>query len=236
MDEPLYDISAVCKMLGATSRTLRYYEEKGLIGSTVIPPSRRRSYTQAQLRQVREVLLLRKLGLSTADIAALQKENTDLRSAMELRIAHLYAKITQLQNELGLLGEALSVMDSGGDVYDTAHYMPEAQKDALRIRIAESCARAIAKGDAATLYSHLGEQIKARMPENIFRVVREDVLRPLGSFVAYECTFRDPLVEHKVLSFVKYENLGLKISFVFRGEEICGLWMTYYETNGGGLL
>ena len=43
MEETLYDISAVCRMFGTTSRTLRYYEEKRLINSTTFPPSDRRS-------------------------------------------------------------------------------------------------------------------------------------------------------------------------------------------------
>ena len=32
----MYDITAVCKMLGTTSRTLRFYEEKGIIQSTTV--------------------------------------------------------------------------------------------------------------------------------------------------------------------------------------------------------
>lgn len=32
----LYDITEVCKMLDTTSRTLRFYEEKGIIQSTTV--------------------------------------------------------------------------------------------------------------------------------------------------------------------------------------------------------
>ena len=45
----LFDITAVCKMLGITSRTLRFYEEKGIITSTTIGLSSRRQYTEEQV-------------------------------------------------------------------------------------------------------------------------------------------------------------------------------------------
>ncbi|MBO4283567.1 MAG: MerR family transcriptional regulator, partial [Clostridia bacterium] len=32
----VYDIAEVCKMLGTTSRTLRFYEEKGIVQSTSV--------------------------------------------------------------------------------------------------------------------------------------------------------------------------------------------------------
>ena len=38
----IYDITEVCKMLGTTSRTLRFYEEKGIIQSTTVGTSSRR--------------------------------------------------------------------------------------------------------------------------------------------------------------------------------------------------
>ena len=40
MEQKLLDINTVCRMLGTTSRTLRFYEEKGIIQSTVSPFSR----------------------------------------------------------------------------------------------------------------------------------------------------------------------------------------------------
>ena len=41
MDKQLYDINTVCKMLGVTSRTLRFWEEKGIICSEKVMSGRR---------------------------------------------------------------------------------------------------------------------------------------------------------------------------------------------------
>ena len=63
-EEQLYDIAKVCQMLGTTSRTLRFYQEKGIIQSTSTPFSNRRQYTMAQIEKIRNVMALRALGLS----------------------------------------------------------------------------------------------------------------------------------------------------------------------------
>ena len=70
--EELYDIGEVCKLLGTTSRTLRFYEEKGIISSTDVPFQPRRQYTGAQVDHIRNVLVLRALGISVKAIKALQ--------------------------------------------------------------------------------------------------------------------------------------------------------------------
>ena len=77
-----YDITEVCRLLGVTSRTLRFYESQGIIQSTVTPFSKRRMYTEAQLSEIRNVLLLRKLGLSVKSIGELQKNHISLEHAL----------------------------------------------------------------------------------------------------------------------------------------------------------
>ena len=56
MEQKLLDINTACRMLGTTSRTLRFYEEKGIIQSTVSPFSNRRQYSMEQLEQIKKVL------------------------------------------------------------------------------------------------------------------------------------------------------------------------------------
>ncbi len=56
MDE-LWDITALCRTLGTTSRTLRYYESEGLIESTTDGTSRRRRYTPAQAEKIKQVMV-----------------------------------------------------------------------------------------------------------------------------------------------------------------------------------
>lgn len=78
----LYDITEVCKMLDTTSRTLRFYEEKGIIQSTTVGISSRRQYNEKQISRIKNVFVLRTLGLSVKAIVELQTKGIDLKDAV----------------------------------------------------------------------------------------------------------------------------------------------------------
>ena len=59
-----WDIHEVCDLLHITSRTLRFYEDKGVIQSNRDAFSSRRQYTLEQIAHIRHVITLRTLGLS----------------------------------------------------------------------------------------------------------------------------------------------------------------------------
>ena len=121
----LYDITEVCRKLATTSRTLRFYEEKGIIASTRSPYSARRRYTEEQVEHIRYVLILRALGLSVRAISVLQHKGVDLRQAILTKRAEIYAAVESLSRELRILNEALALVEAGDkvDLVDTARDM-----------------------------------------------------------------------------------------------------------------
>jgi len=56
------------RVYGITSRTLRYYEEVGLIESIRIGDARYRAYDNKAIQRIQQILLLRKFQLSVKDI------------------------------------------------------------------------------------------------------------------------------------------------------------------------
>lgn len=228
MSVRLYDINAVCNMLGTTSRTLRFYEEKKIISSTKVFDSPRRQYTSEQIDHIRDVLVLRSLGLSVNDIRDLQKKNGDLRSVIELNKAKIYALIAEKVRTLNLLNEALLVIENGGDVFNASEKLsitPEKMKEIVRI-----CTEAIVEGDEDTLYSFLSEKLQGYMPKEAFAKVREDTIKPLGAFVSIENQNVDNDYPNVIYQNVRYKNLGLSIKYVFCLNQIAGLWFNYFET------
>ncbi|MBP5245021.1 MAG: MerR family transcriptional regulator [Clostridia bacterium] len=227
MSDRLYDINAVCNMLGTTSRTLRFYEEKQIISSTIVFDSPRRQYTAEQIDHIRNVLVLRSLGLSINDIRDLQKQNTDLRSVIELNKAKIYALIAEKVRTLNLLNEALLTIESGGDVFNTTEKSSvpaEKTKEIVKI-----CTKAIIEGDEDTLYGFLSEKLKAYMPKQAFVKVREDTIKPLGDYVSIENLYFDNDYPNVIYQRVRYEKLGLRIKYVFCLDRIVGLWFSYYK-------
>ena len=69
------------------------------------------------------------------------------------------------------------------------------------------------------------------MPRDVYNVVRTDTLAPLGNFILIDKTVADDRFPNKLYCFVKYSKLGLKITYLFHGEKIEGLWLSYYDLN-----
>ena len=226
----LYDITEVCKMLGTTSRTLRFYEEKGIIQSITVGTSSRRHYTEEQISIIKNVLVLRTLGLSVKAIAELQNSGTDLKDAVLSKRAEIYASIDSRIREINLLNEALSALESGKDIFAEDWQLSSAM-NAEEKEIARICTDAILSGDTDTLYKYLSSRLAEYMPRDVYRVVRKDTLAPLGGFVSIDKTVADDRFSNKLYCFVRYSKLGLKITYVFHGGKIDGLWLGYYDAN-----
>ena len=226
----IYDITEVCKMLGTTSRTLRFYEEKGIIQSTTVGTSSRRQYTEEQLSLIKNVLVLRTLGLSVKAIAELQNSGTDLKEAVRSKRAEIYASIESRVREINLLNEALSALESGKNIFNEDWQLSSAM-NAEEKEIARLCTDAILNGDDNVLYEHLSPRLAQYMPKDVYCVVRKDTLAPLGDFVSIEKTVADDRFSNKLYCFVRYTKLGLKITYVFHGGKIDGFWLGYYDLN-----
>ena len=226
----LYDITEVCKMFGTTSRTLRFYEEKGIIQSTTVGTSSRRQYTEEQLSLIKNVLVLRTLGLSVKAVAALQTKGADLKDAVLSKRAEIYASIDSRIREINLLNEALSALESGKDIFAEDWQLSSAM-NAEEKEIARICTDAILSGDTNTLYEHLSSRLAEYMPRDVYLVVRKDTLAPLGDFVSIDKTVADDRFSNKLYCFIRYSKLGLKITYVFHGGKIDGLWLGYYDMN-----
>ncbi len=229
----LYDITDVCTMLGTTSRTLRFYEEKGIIQSTTVGNSSRRQYTDEQLSLIKNVFVLRTLGLSIKTIAELQSNGTDLKNAILLKRAEIYASIDSRVREINLLNEVLSAMETGKNIFkeDWQHFPNIKNAKVEQTAIARLCTDAILHGDDDILYTHFSHRLAQYMPKNVYNAARIETLSPLGDFVSIDNTTVDSIHPNKIYSFVKFSKLGLKITFVFHFEKIDGLWLGYYDTT-----
>ena len=228
MSDNLYDINVVCNLLGTTSRTLRFYEEKQIIASAERTDSSRRQYTSSQIEQIRNVLVLRSLGLSVKEIRSLQKKDGNLRSAIELNRAKIYACIAEKVKTLHLLNEALALLENGRDVFernDERSIVPDKERE----KMVQICTGAIVDDDADTLYLFLSDKLRAYMPKEVYKKIREDTLNPLGAFIGVDRMETVANFPNIIVQYVRYEKLGLMIKYVFCNEKISGLWFHYYE-------
>ena len=229
-DELLFDISYVCKMLGVTSRTLRFYEAKGIIQSTTSDISARRQYTEEQVSLIQNVLTLRMLGLSVRSIAELQGEGADLKAAVLSKRAEIYASIEKKMREIHLLNKAVSALESGRNIYEES-WESESTCCCKELEIAELCTNAIIGGDQSALYQYVSRRLLRYMPQEVFSAVYTDMMKQLGEFICIDNIEADESFPNRIYAYLRHTKMGLKITYVIHHETVDGLWLGYYDRN-----
>ena len=222
----LWDITEVCNMLGTTSRTLRFYEEKGLIQSTTEGLSNRRRYTEQQLTQIIHVLSLRKMGLSLKAISQLLANHMDLRDAVLSRRVEIYASVHSDLRELERLNGVLARIEAGEDIFQTEH---DQKISVVTTELSKKCAFAIVNGEHDILYEHISPRLLQYMPQQVYTAVRADTLLPLGEFVCFDGEEIDGEYNQIHRFRARYTKAGLLITLVIYNEKIDGLWLGYYD-------
>lgn len=94
----LATISEVSRFFQVTTRTLRYYEELGLIASTKKEGYAYRTYDKASLRRLEQIMILRKLSIPLKQIAIIL-EHEDAAAAVDIfkeRVKELTSTIESL--------------------------------------------------------------------------------------------------------------------------------------------
>lgn len=79
-----YPIGELSRMVNLTQRTIRYYEEIGLLHSVRRIENGKRVYTDDDLRRLKFINRLKVLGLSLAEMVALEKIYRQQRNNREI--------------------------------------------------------------------------------------------------------------------------------------------------------
>ncbi len=101
----LQPISKVSKAYGVSTRTLRYYEQLGLLQSSKLPGYAYRAYDEEALSRLRQILVLRKLRIPLKQIGVIL-QTQDARLAIEVfeqSIAGLQSEKQALETIEGIL-------------------------------------------------------------------------------------------------------------------------------------
>jgi DNA-binding transcriptional MerR regulator len=95
--EPRWRIGQVSARTGLTARTLRYYEELGLLRPSERLLSGHRVYTNDDLQRLYRISLLRQLGLPLSDIAGeLEDSSHDLADTISRHVEQVDQRLAAL--------------------------------------------------------------------------------------------------------------------------------------------
>lgn len=117
--DELFRIGDVARRTGLTVRTLRYYEEIGLLPTSARRAGGQRVYRESDVALLHRIGLLRHLGLPLAEIsAALAAPGEELAEAVERQLSVLddrLAAMGRLRERVRAVGESLRTRPDGSE-------------------------------------------------------------------------------------------------------------------------
>lgn len=102
----LQKITGIMEKFGVTSRTLRYYEQVGILQSTRPPHEKYRYYDEENTNRLQQILVLRKMQIPIKDIIRIY-ESTD----MKVLVQTFVGRIEAINEEIATLSELRAIVD-----------------------------------------------------------------------------------------------------------------------------
>lgn len=114
-----WSIQEIARLAGTTSRTLRHYDDIGLLPPSRIAPNGYRHYDDAALVRLQRILLLRELGLGLpqiADVLTQKRDGRDAASALETHLALLREEQDRLARQIASVESTITTLRQGEEL------------------------------------------------------------------------------------------------------------------------
>lgn len=111
-----WSTAQVAKLSTVTSRTLRHYDEIGLLVPAWVGGNGYRYYEAEQLRRLQQILVLRELGLSLDTIAHVLDGQTDELAALRQHHGQLMAEAERLGRLADTVSRTIRHLEGGDDM------------------------------------------------------------------------------------------------------------------------
>lgn len=223
VEKPIHD---VCRQLGTTSRTIRYYEQTGLIETIQKSKNTPRKLNADNIEKLQRILFLRKLGLSLKEIKSVLHSEADAAELIRNRHTAIYKEITSLRNRICLLEEVLTVAENHGDIYSLNPQMPFSEKHFSNEKQAENCIQLLLNGKYSELAASFTKKLKEVLSAEHLETVWQKTVTPCGAF---QNLSKKIIKGNNVIYYLQFAQLGVTVRFVFHDGLIGGLWFDYYD-------
>ena len=131
-----WSIQQIAKLAGTTSRTLRHYDDIGLLTPSSVGRNGYRNYDEEALLRLQRILLLRELGLALPQIADVLARPTSEESALEGHLAWLHGERDRLARQIASVESTIQALRGGErlmaenmfDGFDHTQYKDEVEE------------------------------------------------------------------------------------------------------------
>ncbi|NYD68251.1 MerR family transcriptional regulator [Agromyces atrinae] len=136
MTQTDWSIQEIARLTGTTSRTLRHYDDIGLLPPSRIAANGYRHYDDGALVRLQRILLLRDLGLGLPAIGEVLENETDAAGALTSHLEWLRQERERLARQIVSVETTIETMKGGGELmaenmfdgFDHTQYKDEVEK------------------------------------------------------------------------------------------------------------
>lgn len=111
-----WSIQQIARLAGTTSRTLRHYDELGLVPPSRIGDNGYRYYDELALVRLQRVLLLRELGLGLAEIGDVLAREVEEESALTTHLSLLRQEQDRLTRQIAAVEHTINALKGGTEL------------------------------------------------------------------------------------------------------------------------
>jgi DNA-binding transcriptional MerR regulator len=111
-----WSIQQIARLAGTTSRTLRHYDDVGLLRPARTAPNGYRYYDGTSLVRLQRILLLRQLGLGLPQIADVLAEPAEEANALESHLEWLRSEQDRLTRQIASVESTIEALNEGDEL------------------------------------------------------------------------------------------------------------------------
>ncbi|MFC4603916.1 MerR family transcriptional regulator [Rhodococcus kronopolitis] len=111
-----WSIADVARMSGVTARTLRHYDDIGLLEPAYVGTNGYRYYEDGQLLRLQQILVLRELGLGLAEIAEAVESEPDTLAALKRQHVRLLGERNRLARMADTVARTIAELEGKTDM------------------------------------------------------------------------------------------------------------------------
>ncbi len=109
-------IQEVTRVTGTTSRTLRHYDQLGLLRPARVGAGGLRWYGPTELLRLQRILVLRSLGLPLSVIGRVVDDEVDEAGALRAHLDQLEAEQQRIERQMRSVRRTITALDEGGPI------------------------------------------------------------------------------------------------------------------------
>ncbi|QAT50934.1 MerR family transcriptional regulator [Caproiciproducens sp. NJN-50] len=114
-----YTINQLAKLAGVSTRTLRYYDQCGLLPPKTVRSNGYRIYGETEVNRLQQILFYRELGVELSEIGRiLAEKDFDGLSALQNHLTALREKRARLDRLIGNVQTSISAMKGEAEMTD----------------------------------------------------------------------------------------------------------------------